>query len=174
MATAKPMPPIVAQAFEQVMPESGNVFNLWIKQYVIDILNSIGVDVTDLDTSVSSIGTSVDSLDTSVATLSSEKAEANHNHNLNDLTEKSYNSLNDKPTIPAITEADVVADGPTAVAVSALSAATGSDTINRTALNISLTTLVTEINNLKDDINSLTTVHDDLIDKLQAAGIMGS
>jgi hypothetical protein len=26
---------------------------------------------------------------------------ASHNHNLNDLTEKSYNSLTDKPTIPA-------------------------------------------------------------------------
>jgi len=28
-------------------------------------------------------------------------AEANHNHSLNNLVEKSYNSLNDKPTIPA-------------------------------------------------------------------------
>jgi hypothetical protein len=30
-----------------------------------------------------------------------DMALATHNHNLNDLTEKSYNSLTDKPTIPA-------------------------------------------------------------------------
>jgi hypothetical protein len=31
-----------------------------------------------------------------------DMALASHNHNLNDLTEKSYNSLTDKPSIPAV------------------------------------------------------------------------
>lgn len=37
-------------------------------------------------------------------------ASTSHNHNLNDLTEKSYNSLTDKPTIPTIST-DIETDG---------------------------------------------------------------
>ena len=149
MTTVKNMPPELANQFDVR-------FVIWIHQYIVDVLNSLGVDVT--------------ALDSSVGTLDAEKANTNHNHNLNDLSEKSYNSLDDKPTIPS--EAEVVADGPTPVAVSSISCPSGADTIDRTTFNTSLSTLVTEINNLKDDIASLTTVHDDLIDKLQAAGLM--
>ena len=163
MATVKNMPPDVANQFD-------TRFVIWIHQYIVNILNAVGVDVTSLEDGVSTLGTSVESVSSEVT----EKADANHNHNLNDLTEKSYNSLDDKPSIPDIEEADVVSDGPTAVAVSAVSCPTGADTIDRSSFNTTLSTLVTEINNLKDDINDLTTVHDDLIDKLQAAGLMGT
>lgn len=43
--------------------------------------------------------------------LDTEKSPIAHNHNLNDLQEKSYNSLTDKPAIPAVED---VAKGVTA------------------------------------------------------------
>jgi hypothetical protein len=177
MATVNPMPPNVAQAFEQFMPGDGRVFNLWIKEYIIDILEGLGVDVDTIDSNVSTLDSNVSTLDSNVSTLGSTidgKASIDHNHNLNDLSEKSYNSLDDKPSIPDIDEAELVSDGPTAAAVSSISCPSGADTIDRTTFNTSLSSLITEINNLKDDINSLTTVHDDLIDKLQAAGLMST
>jgi len=163
MATAKPMPDVVAQAFDGLMPGTGQIFNIWIKNQIIDILNSVGISVDSLDTSVGTLNTEIDT-----------KSASTHNHNLADLTERSYDSLTDTPAESTLSEADVVADGPTAVAVSALTLTAGADTVSIASTNTSIATLVTEINNLKDDINSLTTVHDDLIDKMQAAGLMGT
>ena len=159
MATEKQIP-------KQIADQLPRQFTLWLREFIIDTVNDIN-----------SVGSSVSTLDNTVSSLSDEvalKAGSDHNHNLDDLVEKSYNSLDDKPSIPDIEEADVVSDGPTAVAISAVSCPSGADTIDRTTFNTALSTMTTEINNLKDDINSLTTVHDDLIDKLQDAGLMGT
>jgi predicted ribosome quality control (RQC) complex YloA/Tae2 family protein len=150
LATEKQIP-------KQIADQLPRQFVLWLREFIIDTVSDIN------------------SVDGGLSDLSDEvalKAGSDHNHNLDDLVEKSYNSLDDKPDIPS--EADVVADGPTAVAISAVSCPSGADTIDRTTFNTTLSTMTTEINNLKDDINSLTTVHDDLIDKLQAAGLMGT
>jgi predicted ribosome quality control (RQC) complex YloA/Tae2 family protein len=150
LATEKQIP-------KQIADQLPRQFVLWLREFIIDTVSDIN------------------SVDGGLSDLSDEvalKAGSDHNHNLDDLVEKSYNSLDDKPDIPS--EADVVADGPTAEAISAVSCPSGADTINRTTFNTTLSTMTTEINNLKDDINSLTTVHDNLIDKLQDAGLMGT
>lgn len=159
MATEKQIPKQIAN---QLPPQ----FVLWLREFIVSTVN----DINTVDSTVSDLDGTVSDLSDDVAL----KAGEDHNHNLNDLVEKSYNSLDDLPSIPSITEAGVVADGPTAVAISAVSCPTGADSIDRTAFNSTLSTMTTEVNNLKDDINSLTTVHDAVIDSLQAAGIMGT
>ena len=146
MSTVKNMPPEVANQFDER-------FVLWMQQYIVNIVNQTIEDLSDTDDSISS--------------LSTTKADSDHNHNLNDLTEKSYGSLTDKPVASA---AD---DGPTDVAaITSPSCASGTDQINRTAFNAVLSTLETEINGVITALNSLKAAHNDIIDELQSAGLM--
>jgi len=146
MSTVKNMPPDVANQFDER-------FVLWMQQYIVDIVNQTVEDLSETDDSVSSLSTS--------------KADADHNHNLNDLSEKSYNSLTDTP------EADTADDGPEDVDdITSISCASGADSIDRTAFNGVLSTLEDEINDIITALNSLKAAHNDIIDELQSAGLM--
>jgi hypothetical protein len=65
--------------------------------------NDAGTAITEIDTaaSVENIATKVPSSSQVYAALSG-KSDTTHNHNLADLTEHSYSSLTDKPTIPTL------------------------------------------------------------------------
>jgi len=146
MSTVKNMPPEVANQFDEK-------FVLWMQQYIVDIVNQTIEDLSSTDDTVSNLSTS--------------KSDTDHNHNLNDLSEKSYNSLTDKP------EADTADDGPTDVAaITSITCATGTDSINRTSFNAALSTLETEVNGIITALNSLKAAHNDIIDELQSAGLM--
>lgn len=155
MTAAEKIPDIVAQELERVMPGSGRIFNLWLDQKIVDVVNATISDLSDANDEISS--------------LDSNKSDVSHSHNLNDLTEKSYNSLTDSPV------ADVASDGPGDVSnITSPSCATGADTIDRTAFNAVLSTLESEINAISSALNSLKTAHNDIIDKLQGAGLMST
>ena len=53
-------------------------------------------DIADIPTNFDSLYYRENEIDTKLLT----KSDTSHNHSLNSLTEKSYNSLTDKPTIP--------------------------------------------------------------------------
>jgi hypothetical protein len=156
MATANPIPPNVAQSIEKLMGIDGVTFNLWLTQSIVSIVNQTISDLADTDGDVSDLSTTVDG-----------KADSGHNHNLNDLSEKSYNSLTDTP------EAGTADDGPAdVVAITSPTCASGTDQIDRTAFNSVLSTLESEINGLITALNTLKAAHNDIIDELQAAGLM--
>lgn len=137
---------IPAQIANQLPPQ----FVLWLKAF---ILSTVG-EINDVDSSVSNVSTSLTSLSDAVDL----KAGEDHNHNLNDLVEKSYTSLDDKPEGSA---------GPSDVsAVSSISCSAGDDTIDMSAFNTALGILVTEINAIRSGLNTLKSTYDDMVDTL--------
>lgn len=97
-----------------------------------------------------------------------DKSDTDHNHNLADLTEKSYNSLDDLPVAAA------ASDGTTASGVTVVACASGTDSVDRTTLNTDLAAMVAEINSINSALSTLVTNFNGLIDNLQDAGLMGT
>lgn len=164
MATAKNIPPTLAKSIDPVLLS-------YLRDEVRAAINDTDSEKADRPVGVTS---------GNFATLNEDgdpQDSGKSNFNLADLAEKDYTSLDNAPV--AETASDGPADAGAASAVSAISVSAGADTIALATFNTALGTLVTEINAIKSALNllvtshnTLKTAHNDIIDKLQAAGLM--
>lgn len=173
MATAKNIPPILAKSLDPVLLD-------WLRSEIREAINNTDSEKANRASGVTigniaSLRENGDPEDSGYAVGSF--AAVDHTHNLEDLTEKSYTSLEDVPV--AATADDGPGDASPASAVSSISVASGADTVDRTDLNSDLSALVIEINAIKDVLNNLVSshnalklAHNDIIDELQAVGLM--
>lgn len=165
MATANNMPPGLSRTMDPV-------FVQYLVDQVVSSINLTDTEKANRPGTVSAgnlarLNASGDLEDSGSA--ASSFADTSHTHN--------YDNIQNTPT------AEVASDGPTDAGtgtnVSSLSAASGADQIDRAAFNTALGTLVSEINAINGILNLLVTshntlisAHNDVIDKLQDAGLM--
>jgi hypothetical protein len=162
MATTKSLPAQVANVLD---PR----FTKWLEQYVVSILNNLGIDVSSVSSDVGTINGSITTIQDQIDSLNT------------DLSGKLDTGIHpfDEILTQAATATAGPADASPASDVSAFSIASGADTIDRAGTNTKITTLTTEINTINSSLsdaitklNLLKTAHDGIISKLQAAGIM--
>lgn len=103
MATTKDLPNQIAS---QLPPQ----FVLWLKSYVIDILNSLGVDISGLDTTTTQLGTTVTDLESTVDGLTTTVAGKRNSTDYEFGTGDDYSEFEDDGTLKFNGEATVWRD----------------------------------------------------------------